>query len=192
MEIKGYKAFSKDHTNRYGMPFEEGKDYHVDGPISFGNNGNGFHMCTHLSDVFRYFDPEDIDVAEVIGSGKYVVEDVEDWSEPYWDMYVVSDIHISRFLNREEIIDIMKDASSSDIIKFFATSNPTKAEGLHLVFHNQGKDRHDKVISAYMYYIEGVNVYGYTPEEREKIIKGVIDNGQDNNQGSERKQLKKC
>ena len=58
-EVKGYKAFNKDKTNRYGLPFTEGVTYKVGGDISFGNAGNGFHMCTHLSDVFRYFDAID-------------------------------------------------------------------------------------------------------------------------------------
>ena len=49
MEIKCYKAFNKDRTNRYGMKFEEGKAYHTDGDIKCGLiyeafNGNGFQV----------------------------------------------------------------------------------------------------------------------------------------------------
>ena len=187
MEIKGFKAFNKDHTNRYGVPFEEGKSYHVDGPISFGNDGNGFHMCTHLSDVFRYFDPENVDVAEVIGSGEYVVEDIEDWSEPYLDMYAVSDMYIEKFLTREEVVNKMMNASSSDIIKFMATAKPTKKEALQLVWGNRDKFNHDKVLLAYMYYIEKINIYESGYEERERILKKVFENGQDSNQRSKGK-----
>ena len=187
MEIKGYKAFNKDHTNRYGMPFEEGKDYHVDGPVRFGNDGNGFHMCTHLSDVFRYFDPENVDVAEVIGSGEYDEGEDETWQEPYYYMYAVSDIHIGRFLSRKEIIDIMTDSSSSDIVKFFATFNPSEDEGIRIIRGNRGKHSHDKAIAAFLYYLKGVNVYGLSSEERNKTLKKVLDNGQNNNQRSKGK-----
>ena len=51
MRVKGYKCFFKDKTNRFGIPFEEGEEYHIEGSIRFGNKGNGFHMCVHLSDV---------------------------------------------------------------------------------------------------------------------------------------------
>ena len=187
MEIKGYKAFNLDHTNRYGMPFEEGKDYHVDGKIKFGNNGNGFHMCTHLSDVFRYFDPEYIDVASVIGSGEYDEGEDETWSEPYYDMYAVSDIHIEKFLTRDEIIDIISKSSSSDIVKFFATFKPTKKEGMQILFGNREQYNHDKAVSAYLYYLEGVNVYAFSSEEKGRILKKVLNDGQDSNQRSKGK-----
>ena len=182
MEIKGYKAFNKDHTNRYGMPFEEGKDYHVDGEIRFGNNGNGFHMCTHLSDVFRYFDPEYIDVASVIGSGEYDEGEDETWSEPYYWMYAVSDIHIEKFLTRDEIIEIMSNASASDIVKFFATYNLSVDEALQIIRGHVGKYDHNKVLENYLYYLSGINVYALKPDEREKVLKKVLDNGQDSNQ----------
>ena len=187
MEIKGYKAFNKDHTNRYGMPFEEGKDYHIDGPISFGNKGNGFHMCAHLSDVFRYFDPEDIDVASVIGSGEYVEGEDESWSEPYYEMYAVSDIHIEKFLSREEIINIIAQSSSSDVIKFFATFRPTEEEGIQILRGNQDKWNSDRAKKAFLYYIKQIDVYSMEQEERERILKKVLADGQDSNQRGQRK-----
>ena len=61
-EVKGYKAFNNDATNRCGKPFTEGETYRVDGEIRFGNEGNGFHMCTFLSDVFRYVNAIDEEV----------------------------------------------------------------------------------------------------------------------------------
>ena len=182
MEIRGYKAFNKDHTNRYGMPFLEGEYYHVDGPIKFGNHGNGFHMCVHLSDVFRFFDPENVDVAYVIGSGEYDEGEYDDWDEPYFDMYSVSDIHIEKFLSREEIIDIISRSSSSDIVKFFATFNPTKEEAIKIVFNNRNKLNYARAVEAYLYYIEKVNIYAFDIEERDKVLKKVINNGQDSNQ----------
>ena len=59
--IKGYKAFNSDKTNRYGFPFESGNTYSVDGEIKFGNEGNGYHLCTSTSDVFRYVDADSVD-----------------------------------------------------------------------------------------------------------------------------------
>ena len=56
MEIKGYKAFNEDFTNRYNRVFKEDKSYHTDGEISFGLNGKGFHFCKRLEDTLRYFD----------------------------------------------------------------------------------------------------------------------------------------
>ena len=185
MEIKGFKGFKDGNLNRYGKPFQEGESYHIDGPISFGNNGNGFHMCTHLSDVFRYFDPEEVVVAEVTGSGECVLEDLEDWSEPYYDMYAVSDIRIDKFLSRKEIIDRMCDASSSDVKKFFATYNPTEDEAIRILRGNRGRLEHDKALAAFLYYIKGVNVYEMKFEDRVKVLKKVLDNGQDSNQRSE-------
>ena len=183
MEIKGYKAFNKDHTNRYGRPFEVGKSYHIDGPISFGNNGNGFHMCVHLSDVFRFFDPANIDVARVIGSGEYAEGEMDDWDEPYYEMYSVSDIHIEKFLTREEIIDIISKSSGSDMIKFFATFNPTDEESIRIL--RGGRDRWDyfKAAKAYLYFIKKFNIYSLSLSQQEDVVKKVLEYGQDNSQG---------
>lgn len=177
MEIMGYKAFNKNRTNRYGKTFEEGKAYHIDGPISFGNNGNGFHMCTHLSDVFRYFDPRDIDVAFVIGSGRYVLSEDETWAEPYYGMYSVSDIQIKKFLTREEIIDIISKSSSSDVVKFFATFNPTDEEAIQILKGNKIQFDHEKALAAYLYYFKGINVYGLDYDDRTRVLKKTMDDG---------------
>ena len=187
MEIRGYKAFNKDHTNRYGRTFEEGKYYHKDGHISFGNHGNGFHMCAHLSDVFRFFDPDDIDVASVIGYGEMAEGEYDDWDEPYYDMYAVSDIYIEKFLTREEIIDIMSKSSCSDMVKFFATYNPTEEEGIKIL--RGGRERYDyfRAAKAFLYYIRHLNVYGLRYDEQEEVVKKVLGNGQDNSKGSKGK-----
>ena len=65
--IKGYKAFNKDLTNRYGSEFVEGTTYRVEGELKFGNNGNGFHFCKRLEDTLRYFPgmEEEIDIASI-------------------------------------------------------------------------------------------------------------------------------
>lgn len=187
MEIKGYKAFNKDHTNRYGRLFEEGKDYHQDGHISFGNHGHGFHMCVHLSDVFRFFDPDDIDVARVTGYGEMAEGEYDDWDEPYYDMYAVSDIHIDKFLTREEIIDIISKSSGSDMVKFFATYKPTEEEGIRIL--RGGRDKYDyfRAAKAFLYFIKHLDVYRLRYEEQEEVVKKVLSNGQDNSKGSKGK-----
>ena len=67
MEIRGYKAFNKDMTNRYGVEFKVGSVYEVEGDARFGNDGNGFHFCKRLEDTLRYFDGmgDEIQIAEV-------------------------------------------------------------------------------------------------------------------------------
>ena len=120
-EVKGYKAFNCDSTNRYGMPFTEGSTYSVEGDISFGNKGNGYHMCTSLSDVFRYVNAtdEDVLVAKVTGSGDRVKFDDNYYG--YYDMYSVREITIDKFLTREEVIGIMLNSTSFQVRKFLIT-----------------------------------------------------------------------
>ena len=106
-EVRGYKAFNIDATNRYGKPFTEGETYQVEGEIKFGNDGNGYHMCTALSDVFRYVDAteKNVLVAEVTGRGEYAKYD--DIYYGYYDMYSFEEITIDRFMTRDEIIEKM-------------------------------------------------------------------------------------
>ena len=75
-------------TNRYGMKFEVGKIYMACGPIKFGNNGNGFHMCKNMEDTFRYFDSTNIAVCKVNGFGKKKL--YEDEYYGFYDMYTRS------------------------------------------------------------------------------------------------------
>ncbi|MBR4693933.1 MAG: hypothetical protein IKP07_03895 [Bacilli bacterium] len=182
MEIKGYKGFNKDKTNRYGMQFEEGKSYHTDGPISFGNNGNGFHMATHLSDVFRFFRPEDVVTASVVGSGEVAEGEYDDWSEPYYDMYSVSDLYVVKFLTRDEIINVIKNSSASDIVKFFATYNVTEEEGYEIIRNCTDKGDYEKAVRALLFYIHKVNIYNMGYREQERVVKKVLEYGQNYSQ----------
>jgi hypothetical protein len=188
MEIKGYKPLYGNRTDRSGVLYEEGKDYHVDGPIAFGPNKNGMRMCVHLSDVFRFFDPKDISVAEVVASGELVEGEYHDWQESYTEMYAASDIHVNRFLSREEIIEIMKGAYPSDVVKFFATFNPTEEEAFSIVRSCNSKDFERRAKMAYLYFIKHIDVYAISDlEEKRKVIEKVLDNGQDSNQRSKGK-----
>ena len=104
MEIRGFKAFNRDMTNRYNQVFEEGCKYNVNGSLKFGIDGCGFHFCGRMEDTLRYYDGmnEDIKIASVIGSGEIVFSDDDYYG--YYDMYASSSIFIEHVYTREEII----------------------------------------------------------------------------------------
>ena len=120
MEIKGYKAFNNDMTNRYGKKFEEGKIYYSENTPKFGNNGNGFHFCERLEDTLRYFPAmeEKIKIARVTGLGEIVTENDEYYG--FYDMHASSIISIDKILEREEIINMFLEDGrvESRIIRF--------------------------------------------------------------------------
>ena len=110
--IRGYKAFNKDMTNQYGMKFQEGVRYIIDGPLKFGVNGNGFHFCTKMEDTLRYVEAKDEDVVltRVNSLGKQVKFDDEYYG--FYDMYAASDILIEHVYTRDEIIEEFLNAPS--------------------------------------------------------------------------------
>ena len=150
MIIKGYKAFNKDMTNRYGIPFECGKTYKVDGDIKFGNEGNGYHFCSSIADVFRYVDASDINnyvVAEVYGIGDYKVYDDE--YEGYYDMYSFRSIYIKRILTREQVFEKIKTLSEWQILKIIKTSKLSSDEILYICKKYKGNVT---IMCAILYY----------------------------------------
>ena len=181
-EVKGYKAFNIDATNRYGKPFTEGETYRVTGEIKFGNDGNGFHMCTALSDVFRYFNStiEGVMVAEVTGRGKKVCFDDNYYG--YYDMYACEEITIDKFLSRKEVIDNMLESPSHEVKKFFATCKISEEEAIKFV----KKFRKDtEVIKALLYYHFGIEeIYKQSSDETE-CLRLVLKYEQDNNKRCE-------
>lgn len=183
--IKGYKAFNADRTNRYGKYFKEGETYRVFGELSFGNKGNGFHMAKNLSDVFRYFDSEDICVAEVSGFGDFLKRDDEYYG--YFDMYVVRNITVNKFLEREEIISRMLECKNDlQLQHFFQTF--TLYDDEKLLFARQFRDNW-KVMQHLLYYQYGFkDIYTYYPNDGKLLkIEKVINYGQDSNKRSKRK-----
>ena len=118
MEVKGYKAFNKGLTNRYGRKFELGKEYSTTGEISFGNDGNGFHFCKNIEDTLRYFDAMDGEVAicEVIGSGDIV--EYSDEYYGYYDMFAATELEVLKALTREEIINMYLSVPSHRMVRF--------------------------------------------------------------------------
>lgn len=180
MTIRGFKAFNFDKTNRYGMVFSEGETYTVDGEVKFGVRGNGFHMCMHLCDVFRYFsNDEGIAVAEVIGNGK-----LADYNEPYfgyYDMYAVSELTIVRFLKREEIINKMLEDCDFNVKKFIMTF--TLSEDEKVLFLRKFR-RNIDILCSILYYQYGIkDIYYLENDDKKEKIRMVLAYGQNNNKG---------
>ncbi len=126
MFVIGYKGFNKDFTNRYGNKFEIGKVYHADGEIKWGNNGNGFHLCTNIEDCFRYVDSDTSVITEVIGFGK--MKEYDDEYYGYYDMYVCENLRIVRVISREEIISMMLHTYADRRNRFIRDFNLTEEE----------------------------------------------------------------
>lgn len=126
--IRGYKAFNKDMTNRYGASFEEGRIYCVKGPISFGVRGNGYHFCARLEDTLRYVPAmeEEIKIAKVIGLEEIVTSNDEYYG--YYDMYVARSLYIDKILTREEIITQMSKANPIYVKRFVSSFALTEEE----------------------------------------------------------------
>ena len=180
MVIKGYKAFNKDKTNRYGSPFEEGCTYTYNAAekVRFGNFGVGFHFCTELADVFRYFpnDDDDVLVAKVTGTGKY--EKYDDEYYGYYDMYVVSSITIDRFLTREEIINHILNDSEFNVKKFLATFRLNEKE--KLLFLKKFVNNYD-ICRFILYFQFGFKSVFEKNIDSYEISRRLLKNGQDNN-----------
>ena len=135
MEINGYKAFSKEGKNQYGISFPIGK-YHCDGPIQFGPNGNGYHFAKRLEDTFRYVDPPrksgDILIARVIGSGTFSYG--EDEYNGYYDLYSVSDLEIVSYLSHSEIIQYARELSNEEQLIRFVSQYVLTEEEMNLFY----------------------------------------------------------
>lgn len=161
--LEGYKIFNKDLTNRYGKKFEIGNIYSIEGDISFGNYGNGFHMCKNLCDAFRYYDSEECCVAKVEGYGDYIVYDDEYYG--YYDMYSVRSIKLIELLSREDIIDMMLNDNNYNIVKFIKTFKMNKYETK--LFLDKYNNSYDIIRNLFYYQIER----NYKDEEIAKIKK---------------------
>lgn len=171
MEIKGYKAFNPDYTNRYGMKFEEQKIYTIEGPLKFGNKGNGFHFCERLEDTLRYFDAmtEDIKFAEVTSLSE-ILESFDEHND-YYDMYSARTIRIDRFIPREEIVKMYFTMPDYRLIRFIQGFRLTKEE---IEFFKTLYPENNRVLNTISYYQEN-NKDAFSKENEPKIYqKGII------------------
>ena len=125
----GYKCFNKGLTNRYGIKYEVGKEYHCDKEIKFGNNGHGFHVCKRLEDTLKFFD-KDIDIAYVKCYGTYdkIKENKENDYNDNYDMYAFEYMVIEKILTREDIILYALNLNEERIKKFLMYFKLTSAE----------------------------------------------------------------
>ena len=150
--VIGYKAFNSDLTNRYGLKFKVGKIYFSTGAISFGNNGNGFHLCKNIEDTFRYFDAEKITICKVIGSGLFAKNNSqEDDYYDFDDMYSVEKLIILKKLTRIEIIQEGLKLDEHRAKRFVFLFPLTEDE--IILFKEKFKD-YPMVIDAIAYYQE--------------------------------------
>ncbi len=124
--LSGFKAFNNDLTTRYGQKLQIGVPYTVDGPVSFGNYGNGFHFTTYIEDCFRYFDNKNSVVCEVVGSGKIIMFDDDYYG--YHDMAVSSCIEVIRVIPKDEILNTVINLPFHRRIKFLRTYQLSKEE----------------------------------------------------------------
>lgn|SRR5574344_381158 len=102
----GYKLFNNDLTNQYGDQFIVGKQYEIEGEVSFGTTGNGFHFAENLEDTLRYGELDKLNVDCIIGlieaSGEILTRDDEYYG--YYDLHCAQKMKILKILSREEIM----------------------------------------------------------------------------------------
>ncbi len=115
-----YKCFDNGLINRYGKQFKIGKEYSCDGELKFGNDGNGYHMCTYLEDTLRYFDAmhNSVDICLVKGYGNNYKYD-DDYNG-FYDMYVFEKMKIIKKLDRKEILDYALKLSDFRLKRFIS------------------------------------------------------------------------
>ena len=149
MIVKGYKAFNKDLTNRYGKQFEEGKTYEENGELKYGTNGCGIHFCKRLEDTIRYFNPYNIKIAEVTALGD-VISTFDNYND-YYDLCVTNKIRIDKVLTREEIVDKFKNNSYHSVTRFLSQF-PLLQEEINY-FKEKYKDN-EEILDIISYYQE--------------------------------------
>lgn len=161
MEVIGYKCFNEDMTNSYGIKFEIGKIYTIDGPIKFGNQGNGFHMCERIEDTLRYFDAmnNDVSICLVKGSGDKM--DFSDEYYGYYDMHVVQNLEIMKILSREEIIKMTMNMNRDSLIRFISGF---KLKNDELLYFKDKFKMDDNIINFIEYYQEN-NIDAFTKKK---------------------------
>lgn len=167
MEIKGYKAFNKDRTNRYGKRFEEHTIYQVEGPPSFGNKGHGIHFCKRLEDTLRYVpaDEEEVSIAEITSLGS-VAQSFDDYYG-YYDLYSGNKVRIDRFLPREEIINMFLELPTPRVKRFLQTFLLTEEEIKLFQARFKGTDE----IELALAYYQEKDKEAYTKRNEQILIK---------------------
>ena len=151
-EIIGYKAFNEGLINRYGVKFEQGLTYSIPGTARFGNDGNGFHLCTYLEDTLRYFDAleENIDICRVLGSGDMHVYNDDYYG--YYDMYAVSQLKILHLLSKEEILAETNKMWFERLKRFIMGYRISQSELENILANNCSDYQKEELKKIYKYY----------------------------------------
>ena len=123
--VVGYKAFN-NMKDRFGNEYQPGIIYEIPGTIKFRKNG--FHFCTNIADVFRYYDGFDDNtvICEVAGFGD--LDKYDDEYYDYLDMYASSKLEILKVLSREEVLEIALNNSAIHILRFISGYKLTDEE----------------------------------------------------------------
>ena len=148
--VIGYKVFNGNFTNRAGFKFKVGETYHIKGTLKWGNQGNGFHLCTNFEDCFKYISTNNFILTEVMGFGKLIKYDDEYYG--YFDMYVCENIYVIRVISRKEIIEMAKSLYEERLCKYISTFNLTDEEVNEIEKVSKEKQ---KVLKAIDYYHNG-------------------------------------
>jgi len=150
-EVIGYKIFYNGLINRYGSNFEVGKEYRVEGKIQWGNDGNGFHMCSYPEDCFRYFEKDaDLVLTKVRGFGH--LYSVDDDYFGYFDMFVCEGMEILKVYSRSEVIDMMMELHLERLERFLITNQLSLSE---LELFKEIYKENQKILDVISYYQEG-------------------------------------
>lgn len=166
--ILGYKCFNKGLVNNYGKQFKVGAIYHTNGDVSFGNNGNGFHMCERLQDTLKFFDTfnNEVDICEVIGYGKCVKRDDEFYD--FFDMYCCENIKIVKKLSRDEIVLYGLNLDEINVLRFISLYKLNSDE--ELLFREKFKS--NSLVNKYIdYYQDGIKTVFTNDEKTMKLRK---------------------
>ena len=141
--IEGYMS------NDFGMEYEEGKTYHIDGETSFNVRGSGFRVFKNIEDTFRYADSDNPVIAQVTAFGD-LDESFDDYNE-YYGLYSASDVKVNYVLNREEVIDEVLKKNEFAACRFIVTGYKLTDEEV-----NRFRTRYhgDRMVSNYIdYYV---------------------------------------
>ncbi len=166
-EVKGYKAFNLDGSNKYGKVFIEGNTYHTAKDIQFYKSG--YHLCTHLPHVYSYYFPaEEVKVAEVTGFGKHHYLNIDDYRGLY-DMYAVENITIDHFLTRKEIITTVLNETPYNQKIFIYNSHLSKEE--IKLFLERINDDYELLKAIFYYQMGYIDIYEKDIAEVRKLIR---------------------
>ncbi len=116
-KVTGYKAFN-NMQDRFGGSYQLDVVYEVSGPVKFRKNG--FHFCKNIEDVFRYYDGFDENTVVCLVEGFGELDEYEDETNEYFDMYASSKLRILKVLSRREVLQTVLSNGVISILRFIS------------------------------------------------------------------------